>query len=278
MADPSGKSPSGAQEAPRRYYALFLPQGELLEFYRRGDVKAIIAFFQQEFAKAGFRHLAGTSFDVSLPAPRWRFVGDLPGKGDAAAGAAAADVGKVAPGEFDLSRLLLAYEFDDPRWGPEFLAFLDKWLVGAEKPIVGVDLRFDLAEHWCPSEATSPIFGTRRDAGRLIGIEHLADSGCTGERVNVVIVDQGLDAALTPNFGGGWISGAVALPADPGLEDPGDLPLAFGPGGPVLDDGIAAVTTRTGVVYATEDVPGSIRRTHELGHPRPYFPRRRGHR
>ena len=72
MADPSGKSPSGAQEPPRRYYALFLPQGELLDFYRRGDVKAIIAFFQQEFAKAGFRHLAGTSFDVSLPAPRWR--------------------------------------------------------------------------------------------------------------------------------------------------------------------------------------------------------------
>ena len=99
MADPSGKSPSGAQEAPRRYYALFPPQGELLELYRRGELKAIIAFFQQEFAKAGFRHLAGTSFEVSLPAPRWRFVGDLPGKGDAAAGAAAPDVGKVAPGE-----------------------------------------------------------------------------------------------------------------------------------------------------------------------------------
>ncbi|MFL5167718.1 MAG: hypothetical protein ACJ8D8_16090, partial [Microvirga sp.] len=129
MADPSGKSPSGAQEAPRRYYALFPPQGELLELYRRGELKAIIAFFQQEFAKAGFRHLAATSFEVSLPAPRWRFVGDLPGKGDAAAGAAAPDVGKVAPGDFDPARLLLAYEFDDPSWGPEFLAFLDKWLV-----------------------------------------------------------------------------------------------------------------------------------------------------
>jgi hypothetical protein len=206
MADPSGKSPSGAQEAPRRYYALFPPQGELLELYRRGELKAIIAFFQQEFAKAGFRHLAATSFEVSLPAPRWRFVGDLPGKGDAAAGAAAPDVGKVAPGDFDPARLLLAYEFDDPSWGPEFLAFLDKWLVGVEKPIVGVDLRLDFAEHWCPSEATSPIFGTRRDAGRL----GLARHGCTGERVNVVIVDEGLDAALIPNFGGGWISGGGA--------------------------------------------------------------------
>src|SRR5215217_1509917 len=67
MADPSGKSPSRAQEAPRRYYALFPPQGELLELYRRGELKAIIAFFQQEFAKAGFRHLAPTSFEVSLP-------------------------------------------------------------------------------------------------------------------------------------------------------------------------------------------------------------------
>ena len=71
--------------------------------------------------------------------------------------------------------------------------------------------------------------------------------------------------------------GAVALPEDPSLDGLGDPPLAFGPGGPVLDDGIAAVTTRTGVAYATEDVPGSIRRTHELGHPRPYFPRRRDH-
>ncbi|MFL5151932.1 MAG: hypothetical protein ACJ8C3_03620 [Microvirga sp.] len=83
------------------------------------------------------------------------------------------------------------------------------------------------------------------------------------------------DAGFDPASGVGF--GAVALPGDPGLEGPGDPPLAFGPGGPVLDDGIAAVTTRTGVAYATEDAPGSIRRTHELGHPRPYFPRRRGH-
>ena len=83
------------------------------------------------------------------------------------------------------------------------------------------------------------------------------------------------DAGFGPASGVGF--GAVALPGDPGLEGPGDPPLAFGPGGLVLDDGIAAVTTRTGVAYATEDVPGSIRRTHELGHPRPYFPRRRGH-
>jgi hypothetical protein len=85
-------------------------------------------------------------------------------------------------------------------------------------------------------------------------------------------------------FDGGFGSGsgagfaAVALPEDPSLDGFGDPPLAFGPGGPVLEDGIAAVTTRTGVAYATEDVPGSIRRTHELGQPRPYFPRRRGHR
>lgn len=83
------------------------------------------------------------------------------------------------------------------------------------------------------------------------------------------------DAGFASASGVGF--GAVALPDDPSLEGPGDPPLAFGPGGPVLDDGIAAVTTRTGVAYATEDVPGSIRRTHELGHPRPYFPRRRGH-
>jgi hypothetical protein len=79
-------------------------------------------------------------------------------------------------------------------------------------------------------------------------------------------------------YGSGAGFGAVAVPGDPSLDGLGEPPLGFGPGAPVLDDGIAAVVTRTGVAYATEDVPGSIRRTYELGHPRPYFPRRRGHR
>src|SRR4051794_41205722 len=98
MADPSGKSPSGAQEAPRRYYALFPPQGELLELYRRGGVKGIIAFFQQEVAKAGFPHLPPTSFEGALPAPRWRLVGGPPRQGGAAPRAAAPGGGQGGAG------------------------------------------------------------------------------------------------------------------------------------------------------------------------------------
>src|SRR5215216_4321373 len=186
MDEPSSTPRFDTPDGSRRYFALFRPEGKLLDLYRLGEIKTIIAYFQEQFETAGFHPLVSATFDVALPARPWRFVGDLPSRSDPTAG-------KAAPNEFDPSRLIFAYTFDDPKWGPEFLAFLHKWL--DETPIVGVDLRFDLAEHWCPSEATNPIFGTRREAGRLIGIEHLGRNGGTGEGVNVVVVDQGVDAA-----------------------------------------------------------------------------------
>src|SRR5438128_1023700 len=140
MAELSAASAPDPQAGPRRYYALFRPEGKLLELYRTGEIKAIIAFFQQEFARIGFHQLVGAPFGVSLPAA-WRFSGDLPSRSDPAAQ-------KAAPGTFDASRLIYAYTFDDPKWGPQFVAFLRQWL--DEEPMVGVDLRFDLAEHWCP--------------------------------------------------------------------------------------------------------------------------------
>ena len=67
--------------------------------------------------------------------------------------------------------------------------------------------------------------------------------------------------------------------SDPGYDlAPGYIfPEDSGPygftAGPVLD-GIAAVTTRTGIVYPAEDVPASLRLLHRAPIDKPYFPRR----
>jgi hypothetical protein len=49
------------------------------------------------------------------------------------------------------------------------------------------------------------LFGTRRDADRLIGTQCLLDKGLTGSNVNVVVVDSGIDQRVfRKNFVGGW--------------------------------------------------------------------------
>jgi subtilisin family serine protease len=70
------------------------------------------------------------------------------------------------------------------------------------------DLPIDGADHWSPSEAANPIFGTRRLAERLIRSDVLKEHGATGEEVNVAIIDRGLNARELTNmgakFGPGW--------------------------------------------------------------------------
>jgi subtilisin family serine protease len=74
---------------------------------------------------------------------------------------------------------------------------------------IGVDVPFAGADHWCPREAADPIFATRSAAEELLGVDYLRrQNGTTGTGVNVVIVDQGLDANQLGNrFGGGWPAG-----------------------------------------------------------------------
>jgi subtilisin family serine protease len=85
------------------------------------------------------------------------------------------------------------------------------------------DLVFASSDHWCIGEASDPIFANRSAAERLLGVNYLrAQSGMTGEGVNVVIVDQGLDRqALGASYGGGWSVGA-AQPGTP-LPTPGSV-------------------------------------------------------
>ncbi len=77
------------------------------------------------------------------------------------------------------------------------------------------DIPFAGADHWC-GEGADPIFSDRAGIERLLGVDYLRkQSKTTGKGVNVVVVDQGLDAhALGNNYGGGWSVGN-ATPGSP---------------------------------------------------------------
>jgi subtilisin family serine protease len=70
----------------------------------------------------------------------------------------------------------------------------------------GADLPFFGADHWCPREASDPIFADRAAAEVLLEVPYVRDqNGLRGANVNVVIVDQGLDSpALGSSYAGGW--------------------------------------------------------------------------
>ncbi len=70
---------------------------------------------------------------------------------------------------------------------------------------VGADIGGRQADQWCPGTKGPATFGSRTDALRSIRADALQQDGLTGRRVNVVIIDQGLDRTLIParNWGGG---------------------------------------------------------------------------
>jgi subtilase family protein len=75
----------------------------------------------------------------------------------------------------------------------------------------GANIPMNAGDHWCPAEATSPMFGTRRGASQLIKLDALP-SNARGQDVNVVIIDRGLDKRHIPNFGGGWWRSGLPTP------------------------------------------------------------------
>jgi hypothetical protein len=86
-----------------------------------------------------------------------------------------------------------------------------KTLLGGLIRTAGADPGGARADHWCPG-AGDAVFGHRAHARRLLGAEALAAAGLRGQKVNVAIIDEGLDrAALDPrNWGGGlsWLGRA----------------------------------------------------------------------
>jgi subtilisin family serine protease len=64
----------------------------------------------------------------------------------------------------------------------------------------GIDPRIHAFDTWAPFAGTAAIFGDRARADRLIGAAALRAAGATGQGVNVVIVDRGIES--------GWVRDA----------------------------------------------------------------------
>jgi hypothetical protein len=117
----------------------------------------------------------------------------------------------ISPNEAEAAKLRRAVEdlIKDPQ-RPKSIA-----AISADPAIGGADFSF-------PGSVEIDLFGTREDAHRLIGLDALpASLGLTGNGVNVVVIDAGLDYSLIPasQHGTGW----QPEPGGPG-DPPGPLP------------------------------------------------------
>ncbi|WP_316197464.1 S8 family serine peptidase [Bradyrhizobium sp. SZCCHNS2002] len=86
---------------------------------------------------------------------------------------------------------------------------------------VGADIALSQSEFFCPTNPDQLLFGDRDTARRLTGADALGEQGLTGRGVNVVVIDQGFDARLVKNFGGGLANGDV----EPGSTRRGHGPM-----------------------------------------------------
>jgi hypothetical protein len=80
-------------------------------------------------------------------------------------------------------------------------------------PGVGADLSFAESEYFCPASADQLLFGDRAAAAALTQSKVLQQQGLTGKGVNIVVIDEGIDAAMVHNFGGGLINNPTTGPA-----------------------------------------------------------------
>lgn len=136
---------------------------------------------------------------VGVPSKLWKadFVGDDDPD---------LDLSRTPPAEFIPLDRLIVYEFADADLLEQFLYVVEQGLkVDSNAPIssAGVDLGVGSTDHWCPA-SNFDTFGTRADARRTVAADALPAT-LRGQKVNVVIIDEGLDKASIPpnNWGGG---------------------------------------------------------------------------
>ncbi|WP_431284958.1 S8/S53 family peptidase [Humitalea sp. 24SJ18S-53] len=115
---------------------------------------------------------------------------------------------------------------------------------------VGADVAIDPAEHWCPGEASYPLFGDRDAAFRLMQADDLGALELPGERrVTLVFVDTGIPHALLPPVGTlrGW-------QIDPNGANAG-LALRI-PGMPLTPHGNMVARNASSVAKTGQNTPG----------------------
>jgi Subtilase family len=111
------------------------------------------------------------------------------------------------------NQLVIAYGFQCAGTAQEFIDFV---IANREEPLdahdnafleVGSDPGGNATDHWCPGSANRAIFGHRANARTTVNADALTNhqpTALNGQRVNVVIIDQGLNqASIGPNWGGG---------------------------------------------------------------------------
>jgi hypothetical protein len=114
----------------------------------------------------------------------------------------------------ELDELVLSYGFDTLRAAEQFMDFVvanqGAPLDAANNAIlnVGSDPGGNTADHWCPGPANRAMFRHRASARKAVNADALTEGRAqplTGQAVNVVIIDQGLNRqAINPqNWGGG---------------------------------------------------------------------------
>jgi hypothetical protein len=140
--------------------------------------------------------------------------------GSKAGGAEAAAERKAEPAIGDLDGLVVALNVRSEKTVTQIEQAVEKIqdIFSGSSP----DLPFATTDHWCPRDAIDPIFADRSAAERLLGVDYLQrQDGTTGRNVNVVIVDQGLDASvLGGNYIAGWPVG-TKLPGTTKSPEPG---------------------------------------------------------
>jgi Subtilase family len=117
----------------------------------------------------------------------------------------------VAASDIVPDELIIAYELPSAEHVQLFLDFVNGHPnvpldpAGNAFLAAGLDPGASVADHWCPGAANLAVFGHRKQARRTIRADALTSRSFLGQRVNVAIIDEGLDKAQIPakNWGGG---------------------------------------------------------------------------
>jgi hypothetical protein len=186
-----------------RQYAVFAATDELYQTYVKGAA-AVESFF---IAHAPL--LSGQKFSIALPSLNWPLE------------ARSSDGGAVR-----IPKLIIRFASENPdtlsaiQHALEDVHSDDVQLLGFSADPGATD-----ADHWCPLAPDQLAFGTRADARRLIGADALGAPPLSGQGVNVVIVDRGLnEQAIKQRFGAGSYGGGWPFSPQPGDPRPSQVP------------------------------------------------------
>ncbi len=218
------------QKSNLRVYVVFKKTDALLALYRRKDLRRLTEFTLRLIAVLLERRQDDSDQPpvelepfiegieaIATPSLDWRaaFVGRR---------AVTTRAAVVVPRDIEPDELIIVYRVRDTALAHVFLRLTNEHRhielddEGNSFHGSGSDPGAAVADHWCPGQARSAIFGHRSQARRTVHADALRERSLRGQSVNVVIIDEGLDKDQIPpkNWGGGldhYIDMDLVLPA-----------------------------------------------------------------